>query len=136
VGSDGLSDRPRSPYKTPGEIGDDVTSAPTQQTAQRAARAWRGQTAITLIGFAALAAILAVNLLARPPDADANMAGACAQCGRVVAVRRSAHSVPVTIVEIQMLDGSLRTVRGAVQPFSVGDLVEVRADGLALRDGY
>ena len=66
----------------------------------------------------------------------AHLKVALVEDGRVVAVRRSAHSVPVTIVEIQMLDGSLRTVRGAAQPFSVGDLVEVRDDGLALRDGY
>ena len=100
-------------------------------------RCRRARIARRLIGFAALATILAVNLLARPPDAaDGALDGACEQCGRVVAVRRSAHSVPVTIVEIQMLDGSLRTVRGAAQPFSVGDLVEVRDDGLALRDGY
>lgn len=97
-----------------------------------------GQVPITLIGLLAIAVILAINFLARPHLAavDARLTGGadCVDCGTVVAVRRSAHSVPVTFVEVQMLDGSVRTVRGPSQGFSVGDVVEVRGDALTLRD--
>jgi hypothetical protein len=59
----------------------------------------------------------------------------CKECGTVVAVRRSAHSVPVTFVEIQMTDGSVRTLRAPARPlFSVGDAVQVRNEALTLRD--
>lgn len=92
------------------------------------------QAPIALIGLLAIALIVAVNYLARPDlGAGTGMldAGDCKQCGTVVAVRRSAHSVPVTLVEVQMVDGSLRTVRGPGEGYSVGDVVEVRGDALA-----
>ena len=106
--------------------------------AGRAAVITEGQVSSTLIGLLAIAVILAINFLARPQlaAADARLAGGapCVECGTVVAVRRSAHSVPVTFVEVQMPDGSLRTLRGPSQRFSVGDVVGVRGDALTLRD--
>ena len=106
--------------------------------AGRAAVVTEGQVPITLIGLLAIAVILAINFLSRPHLAasDARLTGGtgCVDCGTVIAVRRSAHSVPVTFVEVQMLDGSVRTVRGPGQGFSVGDVVEVRGDALTLRD--
>ncbi|MGZ8255634.1 MAG: hypothetical protein ACXWVT_12340 [Burkholderiaceae bacterium] len=98
------------------------------------------QTPIALIGLLAIGVIVAVNFLARPVPgaADARLLGApaCKQCGTVVAVRRTAHSVPVTLVEVQMIDGSMRTVRGPGPNFSIGDVVEVRGEGLTLRDVF
>jgi hypothetical protein len=52
----------------------------------------------------------------------------------VIAVRRSAHSVPVTFVEVRMADGSVRTLRAPARQFSVGEAVEVRDDALTARD--
>lgn len=88
---------------------------------------------IALIGLLAIALIVTVNYLARPAPAAGNdqlNAPGCKQCGTVVAVRRSAHSVPVMLVEVQMADGSLRTVRGPGEGFSVGDVVEVKGGAL------
>lgn len=97
------------------------------------------QAPIALIGLLAIGVIVAINHLARPDAAAGTRlldAPGCPQCGTVVAVRRSAHSVPVTFVEVQMADGSLRTVRGPGQGFSVGDVVEVRGEALTLRDVF
>ena len=99
-----------------------------------------GQTPIAVIGLLAIGVIVAINYFARPhleaTDTRLLYAPGCRQCGTVVAVRRSAHSVPVTFVEVQMRDGSVRTVRGPGQGFSVGDVVEVRGDALTLRDVF
>jgi hypothetical protein len=114
----------------------DVTTTPNPGSRSTI---FQGQAAISLIGVAAMAAIFAVNLLGRPHPAelDARAPGAilCSDCGTVVAVRRSPHSVPVTLVEVQMMDGSLRTVRAPAQLPSVGDVVQINGDALTLRDG-
>ena len=97
------------------------------------------QAPIALIGLLAIGVIVAVNYLARPDPVTGNRlldVPGCKQCGTVVAVRRSAHSVPVTFVEVQMADGSLRTVRGSGEGFSVGDVVEVRGELLTPRDVF
>ena len=104
-----------------------------------AAGMMEGQAPIALVGLLAIGVIVAVNYFARPQPGTMDRApGAtnCKGCGTVVAVRRSAHSVPVTFVEVQMRDGSVRTVRGPGQGFSVGDVVEVRGDALTLRDVF
>lgn len=115
----------------------EVTTAPN---AGRRPVDMEEQTPIALIALLAIGVIVAVNYLARPVPgaADARLLSApgCMQCGTVVAVRRSAHSVPVTFVEVQMIDGSLRTVRGPGQGFSIGDVVEFRGEGLTLRDVF
>lgn len=96
-----------------------------------------GQAPIALVGLLAIGIIVAVNYFARPqptaPD-RAPDATRCVECGTVVAVRRSAHSVPVTIVEVRMTDGSVRTLRASNPTFSVGDAVEVKDDALTRRD--
>lgn len=97
------------------------------------------QAPIALIGLLAIGVIVAINYLARPDPVAGDRwfdAPGCKQCGTVIAVRRSAHSVPVTFVEVHMADGSLRTVRGPGQVFSVGDVVEVRGEALTLRDVF
>jgi hypothetical protein len=97
------------------------------------------QAPIAVIGLLAIGVIVAVNYLARPGPVAGNGlldVPGCRQCGTVVAVRRSAHSVPVTFVEVQMADGSLRTVRGPGPGFSVGDVVEVRGNALTPRDTF
>jgi len=97
-----------------------------------------GQAPIALVGLLAIGVIVAVNYFARPQLGAATQAPNatdCKECGTVVAVRRSAHSVPVTFVEIQMTDGSVRTLRAPARPlFSVGDAVQVRNEALTLRD--
>ena len=94
------------------------------------------QAPIALIGLLAIGVIVAINYLSRPDSVAGDRRlddPGCKQCGTVIAVRRSAHSVPVTFVEVHMADGSLRTVRGAGQEYSVGDVVEVRGEALTLR---
>ena len=97
-----------------------------------------GQTAIAVIGLVAIAAIVALHFLSRPQllPADARLLdpAACGRCGTVVAVRRSAHSVPVYFVEVKMPDGSILTVRQPADGLSIGDVVEVRGDALTPRD--
>jgi hypothetical protein len=113
-----------------------VTQA-TNMTRRTAAGMMEGQAPIAVVGLVAIVVIVAVNYFARPGlvavDRTAN-AGGCKQCGTVVAIRRSAHSVPVTFVEVQMADGSVRTLRAPERQFSVGDAVEVRDEALTLRD--
>ena len=102
-----------------------------------AAGMMEGQAPIALVGLLAIGVIVAVNYFARPPldtTARAPGAAACKECGTVMAVRLSAHSVPVTFVEVQMIDGSVRTLRAPARQFSVGDAVEVKDDALTLRD--
>ncbi len=101
-----------------------------------AAGMMEGQAPIALVGLLAVGVIVAVNYFARPQPGAAGRASSasdCKGCGTVVAVRRSAHSVPVTFVEVQMNDGSVRTLRAPARQFSVGDSVEVRDDALTLR---
>jgi hypothetical protein len=113
----------------------DVTTA--SDSDRRAAEVAQ-QAPIALIGLLAIGVIVAINYLARPePFGTRGLdAPGCTQCGTVVAVRRSAHSVPVTFVEVQMADGSLRTVRGPGPGFSVGDVVEVKGDALTPHDTF
>ena len=102
-----------------------------------AAGMMEGQAPIALVGLLAIGVIVAVNYFARPPlelPARAPGAAACKECGTVMAVRRSAHSVPVTFVEVQMNDGSVRTLRAPARQFSVGDPVEIKDDALTLRN--
>jgi hypothetical protein len=96
-----------------------------------------GQAPIAAVGLVAIVVIVAINYFARPSlpsnDGAAPAPRGCSQCGTIVAIRRSAHSVPVTFVEIQMADGSVRTVRSPGPQFSVGDAVEVKEDAVTLR---
>lgn len=112
----------------------------TASTSRRLSGRTERQTPAALIGVIAIGVIWAIHIVARPPvaGADARLLNApgCRSCGTVVAVRRSAHSVPVALVEVKMADGSLRTVRGPAAPVSIGDVVEVRDDGLTLRDAF
>jgi hypothetical protein len=98
------------------------------------------QAPIALVGLVAIAVIWVIHTLSAPPLAapDGRLQGAsgCGVCGTVVAVRRSAHSVPQTFVEVKMTDGSLRTVRSPTAAVSVGDVVELRGDGLTPRDVF
>jgi hypothetical protein len=50
-------------------------------------------------------------------------------------VRRASDSTPSYIVEIQMLDGSLRTIPQIAAGFNVGDIVRVNGGALTLRSG-
>ena len=83
-----------------------------------------GQAPIALIGLLAIAVIVAINFMARPHqspvDSRLQNAPACRHCGTIVAVRRSSHSVPVYFVDIQMPDGSLKTLREQDAGYSVG----------------
>jgi hypothetical protein len=102
-----------------------------------AAGMMEGQAPIALVGLLAIGVIVAVNYFARPqPGATVRAPNSadCKDCGTVVAVRRSAHSVPVTFVEVQMTDGSVRTLRAPALRFSVGDPVEVKDDALTPRN--
>lgn len=112
-----------------------MTKAPNVNP-RAAAGMMEGQAPIALVGLLAIGVIIAVNYFARPQVGAADRApGAtdCKGCGKVVAVRHSAHSVPVTYVEVQMTDGSVRTLRAPARQFSVGDSVEVKDDALTLR---
>jgi hypothetical protein len=100
----------------------------------RAREKFDAQTPLTVIGLAAIAMILLINSPARPTVAAApQIAAACVDCGTVTAVRRSAHSSPVYFVEVQMLDGSVRTIQQLTAGFNVGDVVHVNGNALTLR---
>lgn len=109
----------------------------TALKARRLAGAMDGQVPIALTALVAMGVIFAVNLLDRPaPGTEARSAASpgCRECGTVVAVRRSAHSVPLNLIEVRMPDGSLRTLRSGTAAFSVGDVVELAGGAPVLRD--
>jgi hypothetical protein len=92
------------------------------------------QAPIALITLAVIAAIALINANGRAPTPPTQVVTlACATCGTVVSVRRSAHSMPVYYVEIQMLDGSTRVVQQLAAGFKVGDIVQVNGNALTLR---
>jgi len=104
-------------------------------TASLAARdTFTAQTPLVVIGLAAIGMIFLINSHARPtPPREKAVVYSCSECGTVVAVRRSAESS--YLVEIQMLDGSLRTIPQLSAAFNVGDIVRVTAGALTLRAG-
>ena len=113
---------------------------PSTDGGSRPVRVLDGQMPIALIGMLAIAVIFAINLLSRshltPMDARLLESSSCGKCGTVVAVRRSAHSVPVYYVEVKLIDGSTLTVRELATGLSVGDVVEVRGTSLTPRDVF
>lgn len=115
-----------------------ITAAQNAGGARRSAGILEGQVPIALIGLLAIVVIVAIHYLSRPQlmatDARLLDTAACGHCGTVVAVRRSAHSVPVYYVEVRMLNGSTLTVRELATGLSVGDVVEVRGTALTPRD--
>lgn len=108
-------------------------------TAHEGARdSFGAQTPLAVIGLAAIGMILLINSHARPRPAHARAAEkivvvACADCGTVIAVRRTASAEPSYVVEVQMLDGSLRMVQQLAGSFNVGDIVQVNGNALTLR---
>ena len=90
------------------------------------------QTPLVVIGLAAIGMIFLINSHARPtPPREKAVIYSCSECGTVVAVRRAAESSYV--VEIQMLDGSLRAIPQMAAAFNVGDIVRVSGGALTLR---
>lgn len=111
----------------------DPTAKP-DKTDARAREKFDAQTPLTVIGLAAIAMILLINSPTRPNATPApQVVAACVDCGTVTAVRRSAHSSPVYFVEVQMLDGSVRTIQQLAAGFNVGDVVHVNGNALTLR---
>lgn len=106
-----------------------------EDTAEAAREKFDAQTPLTVIGLVAIAMILLINSPARTTSAAPapHSAAVCGNCGTVTAVRRSAHSVPVYFVEVQMPDGSLRTIQQLAAGFNVGDIVQVNGNALSLR---
>jgi acid phosphatase class B len=106
-----------------------------EEAAEATPEKFDAETPLTIIGLAAIAMILLINSPARPTAAAPapHFAAACDNCGTVTAVRRSAHSAPVYFVEVQMLDGSVRTIQQLAAGFNVGDIVQVNGNALTLR---
>ena len=107
----------------------------SQETSARNAESFGAQAPIALLGLAAIAIIALINVNAHPVATvpPSIVASACADCGTIVAIRRSAHSSPVYFVQVQMLDGSSRVVQQFATGFKVGDIVQVNGNALSLR---
>jgi hypothetical protein len=109
----------------------------TQSNAAAVSRRGAEPLAVIAIALAAIALILAINISTRPLPAatyDDVALATCADCGTVIAVRRSAHSTPVYFVEVRLLDGSVRTVQQSESGYSVGDFVQINGTRLTLRN--
>lgn len=93
------------------------------------------QAPLAAVGCAAIALIVLIHASQpqRSPVEQPAAVAMCAECGTVVALRRSAHATPVYFADIQMTDGSLRTVQLPSASVSVGDVVQVTDNGLSLR---
>jgi hypothetical protein len=100
----------------------------------RARDTFGAQTPLIVIGLAAISMILLINSHARPtPQREKPVVYSCADCGTVVAVRRSAQPSPSYVVEVQMLDGSVRVIPHLTAGLNIGDIVQVSGNALTLR---
>jgi hypothetical protein len=94
------------------------------------------QTPLVVIGLAAIGMIILINSHARPTaEREKIVAYSCSECGTVTSVRNAPDSTPSFIVEVQMLDGSLRAIPQTAASFNVGDIVRVNGQALTLRSG-
>ena len=94
------------------------------------------QTPLVVIGLAAIGMIFLINSHARPtPPRETVLVYSCSECGTVTAVRNAPTALPSVIVEVQMLDGSLRAIPQTAANFNVGDIVRVNGQALTLRSG-
>ena len=92
------------------------------------------QTPLVVIGLAALGMIFLINSHAQPTPAREKVAVVvCSECGTVVAVRPATNTAATYVVEVQMLDGSLRKTEQPTRDFSVGDIVRVSGNVLTLK---
>lgn len=124
-------------YKAPmesGSIARKMTPAKAVTTHVPTRDTFSTQTPLVVIGLAAIGMIILINSHARPtPVREKTVAYACSECGTVVAVRRAADSPMLYIIDVQMLDGSLRAIPQLAASFSVGDIVRVNGAALTLR---
>ena len=94
------------------------------------------QTPLVVIGLAAIGMIFLINSHARPtPPREKVIVYSCSECGTVTSVRNAPNALPAVIVEIQMLDGSLRTIQQTAANFNVGDIVRINGQAVTLRSG-
>ena len=94
------------------------------------------QTPLVVIGLAAIGMIFLINSHARPtPPREKVIVHSCSECGTVTSVRNAPNALPAVIVEIQMLDGSLRTIQQTAANFNVGDIVRINGQALTLQSG-
>jgi hypothetical protein len=110
-------------------------NAPTMHLPAR--DTFTAQTPLVVIGLAAIGMIFLINSHARPtPTREKVIVYSCSECGTVTSVRNGPNSDPSFIVEVQMLDGSLRAIRQtAASTLNVGDIVRVNGQALTLRSG-
>jgi|SRR5687768_14132329 len=110
-------------------------NAPTMHLPAR--DTFTAQTPLVVIGLAAIGMIFLINSHARPtPNREKVIVYSCSECGTVTSVRNAPNSDPSFIVEVQMLDGSLRAIRQtAASTLNVGDIVRVNGQALTLRSG-
>jgi len=109
-------------------------NAPTMHLLAR--DTFTAQTPLVVIGLAAIGMIFLINSHARPtPTREKVIVYSCSECGTVTSVRNAPNSDPSFIVEVQMLDGSLRAIRQTASTLNVGDIVRVNGQALTLRSG-
>ena len=100
----------------------------------RARDTFSAQTPLVVIGLAAIGMIFLINSHARPtPARETTPVYSCSECGTVTAVRPAPNAAASFIVEIQMLDGSLRAIPQMAATFNVGDIVRINGNALTLR---
>lgn len=123
-------------YKAPMEPGSiPPTITPRKSVAAHlpARDTFSTQTPLVVIGLAALGMIFLINSHAQPTPAREKVAMVvCSECGTVVAVRPAANAAAF-VVEVQMLDGTLRKTEQPTRDFSVGDIVRVSGNVLTLK---
>ena len=120
----------------PAQIATPGTPRNTAITDLRSRDTFTAQTPLVVIGLAAIGMIFLINSHARPtPPREKVAVYSCSECGTVTSVRNAPTAMPSIIVEVQMLDGSLRTIPQAATSFNVGDIVRVNGQALTLRSG-
>lgn len=136
MGSDDLCVNRAAPYKC-GMANKPISSVSAgKRTAAAdpdARETFSAQTPLVVIGLAAISMILLINSHARPTTPREKVVEyACSDCGTVVSVQRAANSAGTFSIQVQMLDGSIRTVE-LTTGFKVGDIVRVNGNALTLR---
>jgi len=120
-----------------------IESSPTPESPRR----FRDETLLVLLTVVAVAGIAVINMPhesapAAPVKVRTVPPEACADCGEVIGVHESgsAESEPGAtsgdariVIDVRMLDGSLRTIKQSARNFDVGDHVRVTGNALSSR---
>ncbi len=119
-------------------LNDDPPPSETPPTPE-SPRRFRDETLLVLLTVVAVAGIALINV---PHETRPATPELCADCGEVIGIHESgsaegtpgaAASEAQIVIDVRMLDGSLRTVKQNARNVDIGDHVHVNGNALSSR---